>query len=614
MNNSLIIGILAHVDAGKTSLTERLLFDNGVIKTLGSVDQGNTQTDTMALERQRGITIKSAVVSFNTKKLKINIIDTPGHPDFIAEVERALKVLDAVILVISAVEGIQPQTRVLMRTLKKLHIPTLIFINKIDRMGARSTELVTEIETKLFPQLITLNSVINIGSKSAKTSAIEIGITQSELIAQINQMEFCPVIFGSALTGVGIPELMDALETYFSPVKNNDDQLSALVFKIERGLRDEKIAYVRIYSGELKSRTEVGIQRVNTTIKSKVTRIELFENGKSIEVTSAQAGDIIKIFGMHEVQIDDWIGQPIKGTDTYFALPSLEVVITPEKPTDRTKLHNALTRMSEQDPFIQVHQNEQGVLSVRLYGEVQREIIKTLLHDGYGLDVTFENPQIIYIEKVVGTGKSFADKDNFFEATLGFKIGPAPLNSGIIFKPGPGIGGLPVAFLNAVEESVYKTLRQGIYGWEVKDCIIEVTDVGYWDATSNGGDFRGLTPLLLGEALKQAGTEVYEPLNRFELDAPELLLGKILQRLTKARAKIDSIVTTHETSHIEGEIPLQNVFDFERSIPDLTGGEGTFISEFSGYQRFHGTQPVRKRIDFNYLNRKEYLGHVLKQG
>ena len=248
---------------------------------------------------------------------------------------------------------------------------------------------------------------------------------------------------------------------------------------------------------------------------------------------------------------------------------------------------------------------------------MQKEVIEATLHDEHGIHVAFEKTQVIYIERPTGIGKSFADKmdeDNFFEATLGFTISPGPLNSGIVFIPGPGRGGLPNAFIQAVEDTVRRTLEEGLYGWSVTDCIVEVTAAGYWDATSTGGDFRGLTPLLLMEALKKASTEVYEPLNAFELDFPEPLLGKILAILSKVEARVtDTPISENAISRLRGLIPVRTTFDFERSIPNLTQGEGVFIAEFSGYQKVQGVIPTRPRTDNNPLNKEEYLRRTLRR-
>ena len=618
------IGILAHVDAGKTSLTERLLFNTGAIKSLGSVDRGDTQTDSMELERQRGITIKSAVASFNVGSRKVNLLDTPGHPDFIAEVERALKILDLVVLVISAVEGIQPQTSILMKTLRRLKIPTLIFINKIDRMGARSNDVVEEIKERLFPEVIVMNSVTNIGSKEASVTEISKTTLENELQIRINKMEICPIFFGSAITGSGIPTLLYALENYLViPEQDSDNTLSAVIFKIERGTKGEKVAYARMYSGDLNNRNSINLSRISNngfeiTLASKITNMEIFQNGKTQEVLTAYPGDIVKIWGLNECQIGDWIGKVQENQDTYFPKPSLEVVLKPRCQEDRVKLRHALDLLSEQDPLIQFRQSEKGILSIKLYGEVQREVIETLLQNEYHLEVDFEKTQTIYVEKPKGIGKSFAEKDaedNLFVATLGFTVGPGSLNSGLVFKPGPGIGGLPVAYIKAVEEAVYKTFQQGLFGWEVTDCVVEVTAVGYWDATSTIGDFRGLTPLLLMEALQKAGTDVYEPLNDFELDIPNEILGKVLQIISHAEGKlVTSPILENGFTHLRGLIPVRKTNELERSLPDLTQGKSIFTTKPAGYQKSVGTTPTNPRTDNNPLNKNEYLRRTLKRG
>src|ERR671932_855125 len=237
-------GILAHVDAGKTSLTERLLFTAGVIDKIGSVDEGSTQTDTLALERQRGITIKSAVVSFVVDDVTVNLIDTPGHPDFIAEVERVLSVLDGAVLVISAVEGVQPQTRVLMRALRRLRVPTLFFVNKIDRRGADPERTLRGVEEWLTPTAVPMGAPSGLGTRSA--SFTPYGPPDEELTAQSRRGLLHPVFFGSALRGAGVDALMPAIaELLPAEAGDAEGRVSARVFKIERGPAGEKVAFVR---------------------------------------------------------------------------------------------------------------------------------------------------------------------------------------------------------------------------------------------------------------------------------------------------------------------------------------------------------------------------------
>src|SRR6476646_1248186 len=267
---TLNLGILAHVDAGKTTLTERLLFDAGVIGALGSVDRGTTQTDTLELERQRGITIRTAVASFPLGDVDVNLVDTPGHPDFIAEVERSLAVLDGVVLVVSAVEGVQAQTLVLMRALQRLHLPTLVFLNKIDRVGADVDRVLEQVRARLSPAAIPVWAIDleQLAGNDDELLAAYVagrepsaGALRAALARQTQQARVQPVLFGSAITGAGLDELRAAIVDLL-PAKagDSDAPAAATVFKIEPGTV-EKVAYVRMFAGTLRVRDRVSLAR-----------------------------------------------------------------------------------------------------------------------------------------------------------------------------------------------------------------------------------------------------------------------------------------------------------------------------------------------------------------
>src|ERR1700722_2717679 len=334
---TLNLGILAHVDAGKTTLTERLLFAAGVIDEIGSVDAGTTQTDSLALERQRGITIRSAVASFAIGDVAVNLIDTPGHPDFIAEVERVLSVLDGAILVVSAVEGVQAQTRVLMRALVGLRLPTLLFVNKIDRPGADDERVLRAIASKLGVDAIALGATSGLGTGAAAfglwqpddgasrarltgtlaahddsilaayldgdAAALPADRLRTELAAQTRRAVVYPVICGSAATGAGVNALMAAIpELLPAAAGDPDGPVSGRVFKIERGDAGEKISYVRMFSGTLRPRDRLhfGSGKVG-----KVTAISVFERGSASRLPAVSAGELAKLRGLPEIQGGD---------------------------------------------------------------------------------------------------------------------------------------------------------------------------------------------------------------------------------------------------------------------------------------------------------------------
>ncbi|MGG4498719.1 GTP-binding protein [Brevibacillus reuszeri] len=649
------IGILAHVDAGKTSLTERILFETGIISEIGSVDKGNTQTDSMEMERQRGITIQSAVVSFTLDHVKVNLIDTPGHPEFISEVERALRVLDGVILVISSVEGVQPQTRVLMKTLAKMGIPTIFFVNKIDRVGARYESLLTEIHDKLTPHALAMSVVANIGTSTAQTEMFtennqdfmealanrlgdlnehflekylynEKDLTpadfESEFLEQFKRAQLYPVLFGSAITGEGITYLITAIQNWLPSVHSEDTSVvRGKIFKIERGKNDEKIAYARVFTGEIKIRESLSYYRTNQAgermgFTNKVTGLQHFSSGKTTNGTRAVSGDIVKIMGLTDCQVGDDIGMAsTETTEALFSPPSLVTTIKACNEKETIHLYRALKRLAEQDPFIQIKQHPlQRELSIQLYGEIQKEVIQDQLKKEAHIDIEFLGTQPIYIEKAIFTGTAverMGESGNPFYATVGFRIDPNPRATGIEYHLEVELGSLPLAFHKAIEETVYETLKQGLYGWEVRDLIVTLTDTAYASPVSTAGDFRKLTPLVLMRALTEATTQIYEPIHRFELEIPIDSLSKVLFKLTQASATYQNPIQNDQVFTILGMIPIKNIHPFEIQLPGWTQGEGVFLSEFHGYQPLHGEVPVCTRYDHNPLNRKEYLLHAL---
>ena len=647
--STLNLGILAHVDAGKTTLTERLLYAAGVIDEIGRVDDGSTQTDSLALERQRGITIKSAVVSFSIDDITVNLIDTPGHPDFIAEVERVLSVLDGAVLVISAVEGVQPQTRVLMRTLQRLHIPTLVFVNKIDRGGAQCERVLQGIAERLTPEIIPMGSASGLGTRSAlyapygaadadfasrlvdlladnddallaayvnDETALSYHELRGELSAQTKQAQVHPVFFGSAITGAGVESLIAGIKELLPATEGDvDGPVSGTVFKVERGPAGEKIAYVRMFSGTVRVRDRL---QFGGDEEGKVTGISVFERGSAVRSVSVAAGQIGRLWGLGDIQIGDTLGKSRTTSERhFFAPPTLETVVVPRRPADKGALHLALTQLAEQDPLINLRQDDtRQELFVSLYGEVQKEVVQATLANEFDLDVTFRETTTICIERPAGVGAAvelIGKEPNPFHATVGLRIDPAPIDTGVELRLEVELGSIPLSFHKAVDDTVKETLQQGIYGWEVTDCTVTMTHSGFWAPSSTAGDFRNLTPLVLMSALKQAGTTVCEPIQRFHLEIPADTFGATASVLSRLCAVPQTQEMRGSSYTLEGEIPAARVHELEQQLPALTRGEGVLEYDFDCYQPVRGTVPTRPRTDHNPLNRKEYLLHVVRR-
>ena len=710
------LGILAHVDAGKTSLTERLLLHAGVISELGSVDDGSTQTDTLALERARGITIKAAVVSFELASgdsgspLTVNLVDTPGHSDFIAEVERSLAVLDGAVLVVSAVEGVQAQTRVLFRALRRLGIPTLLFLNKLDRTGACTERVLREVVERLGVTPVPLQRGIGEGTRSVTvvpdglgalglTPGVEATSTsvpradrrlfarlaageavvealcraddqlledwlerpglvsadrlRGALTDQTRRGLVCPVLLGSAMTGVGVEDLAQALPRLLpTATADPDAPLAGTVFAVQRGAAGEQVALVNVTSGALAVRdrvvlhdgraleagtaTEAGAPTTDadtaygetTSREARVTGLAVHAYGEVTRVDRVPAGRIARVVGFERARIGDLVGDARLARPLVheFSPPTLETVVEPLHPADRARLQTALTRLAEQDPLIDLRHDEvRGETHVSLYGEVQKEVIGATLATEHGVEATFRTTTVICRERVTGSGSAvelIGVAPNPFNATVGLRVDAAPAGSGVRFALEVELGSMPPAFFTAVEETVRATLGQGLEGWPVTDCLVTMTHSGYWprqshmhqkfdkSMSSTAGDFRNLTPLVLMEALRLAGTAVEEPVHRFDLEVPSDVLGQALKMLDHVRATPHETEVLGEVTRLRGEVPAECLHELQHRVPGLTSGLGDLVCSFDGYRRVVGRRPSRPRTDLDPLHRREYLLRV----
>ena len=526
--HTLNLGILAHVDAGKTTLTERLLYTAGAIDALGSVDEGTTQTDSLTLERQRGITIRAAVVAFTVGDLTVNIIDTPGHPDFIAEVERSLAVLDGAVLVLSAVEGVQSQTIVLMRALQRLRVPTVLFVNKIDRVGADPDRVIEAVHMRL-----TRDAFVVEEFDSELTA---------DLVAETAAGRAHPTCFGSAATGAGIDALIDVITTYL-PVAGTDEDApaSGLVFKVERAAAGEKVAYVRMFDGSVRVRERLHFEDGRDAT---ITGLKVFEHGAAIDRPVVGAGQIAKLAGLRSVRTGDAIGSPPRRATQVFAPPMFEVAVVAHDVGQTAAMHAALVQLAEQDPMIGLRQDrERNETFVSLYGEVQQEVIQQTLGAELGIEVGFRDLTTICIERLRGAGRAcerMGQPTNPYVATVGLCVEPTEPGAGVSLTLDVELVTIPLYIYKTVDafrESMLDYVSagpRGPSGWALPDFTVTVFECGYSSPTSNARDFRRLTEIVLAAAVRDAGTIVCEPVQRFRIDAPESSLAGLLRALARA--------------------------------------------------------------------------------
>jgi len=629
------IGILAHVDAGKTTLTESLLYTSGAIAELGSVDEGTTRTDTMNLERQRGITIQTAVTSFQWEDVKVNIIDTPGHMDFLAEVYRSLSVLDGAVLLVSAKDGIQAQTRILFHALQIMKIPTIFFINKIDQEGIDLPMVYREMKAKLSSEIIVKQKVgqhphINVTDNDDMEQWDAVIMGNDELLekymsgkpfkmSELEQEEnrrfqngtLFPVYHGSAKNNLGIRQLIEVIASkFYSSTPEGQSELCGQVFKIEYSEKRRRFVYVRIYSGTLHLRDVI---RISEKEKIKITEMCVPSNGEIVPADHACPGEIV-ILADDTLKLNDILGNekllPHK-TRIDNPMPLLRTTVEPQKPEQREALLNALTEIADTDPLL--HFDIDTVtheIILSFLGKVQLEVICSLLEEKYHVGVAMKEPSVIYLErpqKKASYTIHIEVPPNPFWASIGLTVTPLPVGSGTQYKSEVSLGYLNQSFQNAVMEGVRYGMEQGLYGWGVTDCQICFDYGVYYSPVSTPADFRFLAPVVLEQALKKAGTQLLEPYLSFTLFAPQEYLSRAYNDAPKYCAIIESTRLEKDEVIFKGEIPARCIGEYRNDLNFYTNGRSVCITELKGYQETSGEPVFQPRRPNSRLDKIRHM-------
>lgn len=629
------IGILAHVDAGKTTLTESLLYTSGAILELGSVDKGTTRTDTMFLERQRGITIQAAVTSFNWNDYKINIVDTPGHTDFITEVYRSLSVLDGAILVISAKDGVQAQTRILFHALQKMNIPTIIFINKIDQYGINLNNIYQNIKEKLSNDIIVMQNVtltpeisiksiidlddwdpvISRNDKLLKKYIAGEKLTIQELTYEeyrcVKKGSLFPIYHGSARNNIGTQQLIEAISNLFcSEMNENDSELCGRVFKIEYTDHKQRLVYLRLYSGTLHLRDTIILPEKK---KVKLTEIYIPSNGEMIQTKTVCSGDIF-IIPNNTLRLNDIIGnEKLLPCNVWNdkPVPMLRTRIEPIKIEEREKLLDALTEIADTDPLLRYYVDTiTHEIIISFLGTVQLEVICSLLIEKYHINIRIEDPTVIYLEKPLQKADYTIHIEvppNPFWASIGLSITPLPIGSGIQYESKVSLGYLNQSFQNAVREGINYGLEQGLYGWEVTDCKICFEYGVYYSPVSTPSDFRFLAPIVLEQTLKKAGTQLLEPYLSFILFTPQGYLSRAYNDAQKHCAIIETSQSKNDEVIFTGHIPVRCINEYRNTLTLYTNGQAVFLTELKGYQIATCEPVIQSRRPNNRIDKVRHM-------
>ncbi|MBN1251373.1 MAG: TetM/TetW/TetO/TetS family tetracycline resistance ribosomal protection protein [Bacteroidales bacterium] len=643
------IAILAHVDAGKTTITENFLYLSGAKRSLGNVDKGSATTDSLEIEKLRGISVRSASVSFIFENTLINLIDTPGHVDFSSEVESVFSILDSAILVISAIEGVQAHTYSLWNALKSAKIPTLIFINKIDREGVdlsfMQEEIINELNIKAFilqqvdfksnnefyildifkykdkfPDIFEQNieTIAEFNDKLLNDYLNSIPIFDERLKTLIfentTQNNITPVLFGSAKNSIGINELLSAVNQYipFANIEENNE-LSAIIFKIEYDKKLGKLAHVRVFSGKLQSRQIVFNFSQNN--EEKISQIKKQYINKLEDINEILSGDIGIVSGLSNAKVGDILGKPndkIKSTSLNIALLTVQVKAVNEH--DYASLGAALEELNFE--YNQLNFNwlkSEKEFHLKVMGAVQIEILQAILKERFNIETEFSEPTVIYKETPAKTNEGFVRywMPKPCWAILKFKIEAGERNSGIVYQSKVSVNDIQKKYQNEIEKTIPKALQQGIKGWELTDIKITLIEGEDHVMHSNPGDFVVATPMAIMNGLTNCGTTLLEPIFEFEISADEEFLGKIASDLTNMRAEFANPEFENGKFRLKGKIPASTSINYSIKLSSITGGKGKIRFNFSGYKECSDELgEIRAYKGINPLDQSKWILHA----
>lgn len=653
------IGILAHVDSGKTTLTEQLLFLTGAIRRAGSVDAGTTATDSLSVEKQRGISVRTATASTEWQGVTINIIDTPGHIDFAGEVERALSALDYAVVIVSAVEGVRAHTETILKSLDTAKLPRAIFINKIDRAGADTASVINELK-QISPQAhLVLSEIENEGGENSSVKAIEgekFAVAATETLADIcdeaadaylsesvlsesrakelirKEIAACrltPVVFGSAKYSIGIKELADMLINFMPCAERRaTDELCGIIFKIEHDKTLGKVSHIRLFGGEIANRDEIELfypaDKIITDsdaveiekkppIKEKVSQIKKFCGAKYIDSGLVKSGDIAAVCGLPSAKTGQFIGSLAVSESARLVNPFLRVKVTPSDsdPLKIPALAQALGELSDEEPYIDAKwENGQKEITISTTGKIQLEVLDNLLKERYGLSAEFSPPTVIYKETPAGTGYARASytMPKPCWAVVEFLFEPMPRGYGVSYH-----GRLPsnqcfYRYQSHIRSSFNTCLEQGLYGWEVTDFKCTLVGGEHHTIHTHPLDFFVCTPMAFMNGLSQIGSTILEPLLKIRITTPEELSGKIFSEIIKMGGEYDSPVIHSQIVTLEAIVPVATSMDFPARLAVLSSGRAVLSQSFYSYRECRdGLEHVNPRRGVNPLDRSKWI-------
>ncbi len=605
MIKKIVIGILAHVDAGKTTLSESLLYRSGKIGKLGRVDKKDAYLDTDEMERARGITIFSKQAMIDIGETQITLLDTPGHVDFSAEMERTLQVLDYAVLVISGADGVQGHTRTLWKLLEQYSIPVFLFVNKMDQSGTDRERLIRELKDQLddgcvdFGQAKTevLYDELSMCEESMMETYLESGqLEDIQIRKAIQHRRVFPCFFGSALKLEGIDSFMQGIEDY-TLIPSYPQEWGAKIFKITRDEQGNRLTHMKITGGILKARAVL----TNGSWEEKVNQIRLYSGEKFVSVNEIEAGSICAVTGLTGTRPGEGLGiEEASGSPILEPVLSYQIVL-PEGCNPRVILPK-LRQLEEEEPELHIIWDEQlEEIQAHIMGEVQTEILQSLIESRFGVKITFGEGRVVYKETITnmveGVGH-FEPLRHYAEVHL--LLEPGEPGSGLHFKTGCSEDVLSKNWQRLVLTHLAEKVHKGVLtGTAITDLIITLVSGRAHNKHTEGGDFREATYRAVRQGLKQAESILLEPYYSFRLELPENMVGRAMTDVEKMKGTCELSQTDGEMSVLTGSAPVVTMRNYQKEVIAYTKGLGRLFCSLKGYEPCHNTAEVIESIGYD---------------
>ena len=599
------IGIFAHVDAGKTTLSEGLLVHAGAVRSRGSVDAGTAHTDTLTVERRRGISVKSKCVQLRHRGTDIRLIDTPGHVDFSAEVERAAWALDGAVLIVCAVEGVQPQTEVLFDCLRQQNIPVLFFLNKLDRAGADPQGALKQIQRLLTPHAVMADdpdalteSLCDLDDDLAERylsgEALSPKLLQEKLAHFSRNGALFPVLRGSALKDEGVEEVLDAIVDLLPPPVPVEG-LSGVVFATESSRSLGRGVWVRLFGGTLENRMSLpvpdGIDPLSGAARTKNAKITQITDPTGAPLGRLEAGGIGVLYGLGELPIGHVLGDaallPRSVAPGSLRAPLITVQVIPEKAEQMTALRAACNVLSDEDPLLKTtYIRALNELHLQVMGTIQLEILEETLRTRFDLPVTFGSPAILYRETIAQSAEGYvaylAPKPCW--AILRLLIEPGERGSGVQFSSQVPVRTIQAHYQNQVAQALPLALNQGRLGWPVTDVKITLLDGGEHKFHTHPLDFIVATPMAIQDGLLRGGSKLLEPILAVRFLLPGDCVGKVMTDVNAMRGETVDSFADGDRVILNARIPVATSLDYAAKLAAQTGGRGAMSVRLAGYR------------------------------